>query len=71
MADKKAVVKKDRGGARKGAGRKLIYNEDTMGISVTVPVSIKSKLRKKAARQGISMSAVVTEALKIHLKGTR
>jgi hypothetical protein len=59
------------GGARKGAGRKTIYNESTVGVSVTLPESVRNKLYKKSQRLGCSMSAVVTDALRIHLKGVR
>ncbi|MDE6156923.1 MAG: hypothetical protein K2F78_02130 [Muribaculaceae bacterium] len=52
------------GGARDGAGRKMIDGEPRMKVSVTLPVSLVSFLRDRAMCSHISTSQLITELIK-------
>ena len=52
------------GGAREGAGRKLIDGEPRMKISVTLPVGLVAHLRDMAMRGHTSTSQLITELIK-------
>lgn len=43
---KKNIKKKQHGGAGRGQGRKLKFNEETTTLSVRVPVSKKEELKE-------------------------
>jgi hypothetical protein len=40
------MKKENRGGVRKGAGPKFIYGEDTVNITLRVPVSKKAQVKE-------------------------
>jgi hypothetical protein len=58
--------KKQHGGKREGAGRKVANPEEgrTMLVAVTVPSELVSRLDDLAANQGWSRSKAVTEAIR-------
>jgi len=51
------------GGARKGAGRKRKYGEETIRLLVTMPVGLQKKLQKHADKQGMSQSEIAILAI--------
>lgn len=42
--------KKEHGGSRQNAGRKRKYNEETMAVTIRVPVSLVVKFKLMAAK---------------------
>jgi len=60
-----AKKKKQHGGPRKGAGRKVAHPEGaTVTTAFCVPEALIDKLDRLAAKRGWSRSAAVTEAIR-------
>lgn len=59
--------KAQHGGAREGAGRPQKQDGKTVVVAVSVPGGLAQDLATYAEAQGLSKSAVVTEALKGYL----
>ena len=57
----------NRGGRRKGAGRRPKYGEPTQTTGVRIPYSMYTTLQQYAKKRGKSMSDVIVEVLRKEL----
>ena len=61
MAKKKQKPK--HGGAREGAGRPCVYDEDLTFKGIRMPTSLVERIQKKANNENVSFSRCVNDLL--------
>ena len=61
---------KPRGGARRGAGRPLLYGEETKQLTITLPQFLRDELEKAAWATNKSRSRIIADAMTAQLHGS-
>lgn len=61
--------KTTRGGKREGAGRKCVDGTPRVNVGFRLSANLLEVVKGEASRQGVSVTAIVEEALRHYLKG--